>query len=536
MPFDIRRALAGPQRWTTLAGVLFLAALAYAAAVHFSAPVYPEDDAFITYRYVDNLVAGRGLVYNPGQRLFGSSTPLYVAVLALAKVAARGAATPELAVRLNFLFYVAAGLGMALALARLVRSRALALVLAAAFVVRDDMLRISTGGMESFLFLGLVLWALWALSSDRWPLAALLAGLSFLARPEGALVALTVFVAWLVASRRRPLPVALGLAGPALAWVVFATAYYGTPVYHSLVAKARPLYPLPFGSGLAYALHELETRVLGSLGPRGLPTAWHLSARTAVLALLAGAGVAGCVRRRAGEPAASRAGAVVAPALFGLMLLFYLVTNPLVFEWYLPPLAGLLFLVSAAGFARLDARLPVFRVAFIAWAAWVALLAPVQRVAAGGSLPDVGVAADPVRVRTAAYRQAAQWLDENLADSAIVLASEVGALGYYYRGPVLDACGLVSPEALPFLPAPANERRTPRDGVIPSAMVRALLPDVIVTMPTFARLSLYNQDAFWQTYAGVAQFPLPMPVWGSTTVDVLVRRDRIAAEPDTTGR
>ena len=33
-----------------------------------------------------------------------------------------------------------------------------------------------------------------------------------------------------------------------------------------------------------------------------------------------------------------------------------------------------------------------------------------------------------------------------------VAAPEIGALGYYWKGRVLDACGLVSPEALPFLP------------------------------------------------------------------------------------
>jgi arabinofuranosyltransferase len=38
---------------------------------------YTSDDAFITYRYVQNILAGNGFVYNPGERVLGSSTPLF---------------------------------------------------------------------------------------------------------------------------------------------------------------------------------------------------------------------------------------------------------------------------------------------------------------------------------------------------------------------------------------------------------------------------------------------------------------------------
>ena len=42
------------------APVFFAVTLAYTAVVHFTTPVYPQDDAFIIYRYVDNLMAGTG--------------------------------------------------------------------------------------------------------------------------------------------------------------------------------------------------------------------------------------------------------------------------------------------------------------------------------------------------------------------------------------------------------------------------------------------------------------------------------------------
>ena len=43
---------------------------------------YVFEDAYITYRYADNLAAGHGFVFNPGERVFGTTTPLYTLVLA----------------------------------------------------------------------------------------------------------------------------------------------------------------------------------------------------------------------------------------------------------------------------------------------------------------------------------------------------------------------------------------------------------------------------------------------------------------------
>ena len=44
---------------------------------------FVADDAFITARYVRNLLAGEGLVYNPGERVEGFTSPLWAASLAL---------------------------------------------------------------------------------------------------------------------------------------------------------------------------------------------------------------------------------------------------------------------------------------------------------------------------------------------------------------------------------------------------------------------------------------------------------------------
>ena len=44
----------------------------------------PVDDMFIFARYAENLAAGHGLVFNPGERVEGYSSPLWVSILGAA--------------------------------------------------------------------------------------------------------------------------------------------------------------------------------------------------------------------------------------------------------------------------------------------------------------------------------------------------------------------------------------------------------------------------------------------------------------------
>ena len=42
----------------------------------------PIDDAYITFRYARNLLRGYGLVFNPGEHVLGTTTPLYALLMA----------------------------------------------------------------------------------------------------------------------------------------------------------------------------------------------------------------------------------------------------------------------------------------------------------------------------------------------------------------------------------------------------------------------------------------------------------------------
>ena len=121
------------NRSERLALIVLAAAIVASSLVHLAAPVGPFDDAFITFRYVENIVAGRGAVYNIGERVFGVSCPLYAGWLTLLKLAIPSIPLPVLAVRGNMLLLGVAAILVFLYLRRL-GLPALACSLAAAAV------------------------------------------------------------------------------------------------------------------------------------------------------------------------------------------------------------------------------------------------------------------------------------------------------------------------------------------------------------------------------------------------------------------
>ena len=63
--------------------ILLIFALAVASRLAFYLITqFTADDAFITFRYAENIANGVGFVYNQGERLLGTTTPLFTLILA----------------------------------------------------------------------------------------------------------------------------------------------------------------------------------------------------------------------------------------------------------------------------------------------------------------------------------------------------------------------------------------------------------------------------------------------------------------------
>ena len=215
-----------------------------------------DEDAFINFRIIDNLLAGHGLVYNVGERVEADSDPLWVLSLALLHVVTPFLSLPWLSVVFGLALAVTGFVLGARAIQQLAASAGEGLVAPVGLLIASvvaGLWEFSTSGLEMgmvFAWLGLSFWLLVRVGLDvrgrRW--CAVVIGLGTLIRPELALMTV-VFLASLVGvellgedgmSRgwwRR----SLALLGWALlapvAFELFRMGYYGLVVANTALAK-----------------------------------------------------------------------------------------------------------------------------------------------------------------------------------------------------------------------------------------------------------------------------------------------------------
>ena len=501
--------------------------------MHLMAPVSPYDDAYITYRYVQNIELGRGPVFNQGEQVLGVSCPLYMGWLAGLREILPGISIPALSARGNAVLLAASALLAILFMRALGFRLASALVGGASVASCEWALRSSIGGMESSLYLTLMLAALLALTSRHDMVAVLLASLATLTRPEGVLLVLVALVICFLdrPGKSPPWRLLLGLI-PLAAWGLWATMYYGTPVPHSVIAKARPLYPLAQFSALDALLAHGGRWLLGSLlaldkaslnlsGVSGWGQVWRgVQAQEALaqwstmrfVIQIAHVAFTGWALARWWRPITS-AGLprrLALPACVVLLTMFYAFSNPLLLAWYMPLIqVPWLILVLGACLApgRSGRASGVWRAAAVTMVISTAITGLLYAlVIPGRSLIVEGAADYRTTAKFEAYKRAAAWLEKRSAASASVAAAEIGIIGYMLDRRILDACALVTPEALPFIP-PKPEERGRQLGPIPTGFIVATKPDYVITLPSFIELTLLKSSWFGSNYQLVHEEP-----------------------------
>jgi len=212
------------------------------------------DDAFITFRYVENFLAGKGLVYNEGEFVEGYTHFLWLLLLVCCARAGLDPASASLG--LGVASYAGVLALFCLASYRIARGRAVLFVpfTAAALVVNRDFRIWATGGLETMFFTFLLSAAFFVYfftglsSRTRSLLSGALLALSTLARPDGALLFAFADACLLaralpggagrrgrladVAAFNAPL---LPLLGPYLVWKY---SYYGGILPNTYYAKS----------------------------------------------------------------------------------------------------------------------------------------------------------------------------------------------------------------------------------------------------------------------------------------------------------
>jgi hypothetical protein len=417
------------ERWIDIGRVIAL--MLVAAAIGAVMLDFRLDDSFITYRYARNIAQGVGFVYNAGEPVLSVTNPLYTVLLAIG-----GLFTPNLPLLGNVLGAAAIGLGgwVMSALAR--PSGRFAAWGAGLFYVGFPLLWLALG-METPLYLLLGLLAVWLYGREKFNLAALTLGLATLARPDGLVLAVVLAVYDLLTRRRLPFA-AGGVYLAALApWILWATAYFGSPVPGTLAAKGAQaaLGITGFAPGITF-LGGLDLLALALLEQTWL---WVAVGVVALYGLLA------VYRER---------WALLLMAWGAWHLVGYVVLGTAPYRWYYAPLVPGLAALFGLGVEWLAGHLRAWRkalgvglaMAFLVGASgWSLYLIDETPRREAAFLFTHGVEMLPT-VDWDIYREAGEWLRENTPPEAQVGVAEVGQLGYWAERPMIDYLGLLQPD------------------------------------------------------------------------------------------
>ncbi|HSM58208.1 MAG TPA: hypothetical protein VK879_18790 [Candidatus Sulfomarinibacteraceae bacterium] len=436
------------------------------------------DDAYITYRYADNLRRGLGLVYNPGDSVLGTTSPFFAVLLG-----GIGLAIQDLELVGHWVSIAGWIIALWGAMAMMWQARRPRAAVVGGWLIALQPAMLSSLGMETSFLVALMLLTAWAWLSRRRRLLPPLAGALLLTRPDSALWLLLLGLQAWQRERRLPWPeaaVTLALLSP---WLVFATVKYGSPLPNSVGAKIGQTNLMPV-SGLEPFIQALPGSLASSL--------------SAPLALLYAATIAGGLWL------------VLAydrrwwwlPAWLLSYSLIYTWLDVVSFPWYfVPPLVASALLSALAighllgdtgqvntsstpslrgkSLGRLVLGLALFLTLSTAFAV------ATTRVARGswGTRP--------------AYREAAKWLATHAEEEASVATIEIGAIGYFSRRPIVDTMGLVT-----------ADMTTHQVGWVES-LVYALnshRPTYVVTLPGTAWDQIVERWWFRTDYEADAQF------------------------------
>jgi len=225
------------------------------------------DDAYISLRTVDNLLEGRGLIWNTGERVQIFTHPLWLLV-----VTGVHAVVPDGYWSLILASLLASLAAVAIVIWRLAASPAMAALAVGTLLVSKWWVDYATSGLENpllYLLAGMYVLA-WSSRDDKGsdgPHGAenhilqltLIAALAVMTRADSLLLfGPPLIVRARDLGRRAWRPLLLGLL-PLILWEIFAVVWFGFPVANTAYAKLNTGLPanLLAGQGLRYLAYSV---------------------------------------------------------------------------------------------------------------------------------------------------------------------------------------------------------------------------------------------------------------------------------------
>ncbi len=453
--------------------ILFAAAVGARLLFHFFTG-FTADDSLITFRYAENLISGDGFVYNYGEKVLGTTTPLFTFLLSIFLTFKMSPFKAALLISL-----ICSGLTAIIIyrLAQQLRLAALSFVPALVFILWPRSIVADTSGLETSFFTLLIISSWYCQRRRLWFYSVGLATLAGVTRPEGFFLLAIVLIYNCIQDRQNLWAYFVGPAIIVIPWLVFSYFYFGTIVPSTITGKLALYANLETDSPLEKLIY-----LLGLHHPLG----WIM---------LAAAGIGGWwlyQKQNFGKLEASWLAA---------MTVFYTFSRTELFFWYFVPIYPIYIIFTSAALASVWDKLT----------GWVentfgtesSVSRPMQlalALAISVSLiymcfSQAVYYKNYARYLNDVHRAIGLYLRDQAKPGDTVSAKYIGYTGYYSKLKVQDRDGMINPQATRY------NRRGDYLG-----LVLDYQPEWVVAAPYRETETFANNPYFLSQYEAVKSF------------------------------
>ena len=471
------------------------------------------DDSFITFRYSLNIVEGKGFVYNEGERVLGTTTPLFTVLMAVISFVVGGQAFPWYALTVSAVADAATAVVLMLLIRKLTGNRWAGALLGVLWAICGTSVTFAIGGMETSVNILWMVLATYFYVEDRPLWVGIAVGLGLLTRIDAALWIAPLglhqmWEAWRKGEgaliKRLPWRTWIAALLVITPWLLFSFAYFGTPVTRTFSAKIVA-YKVDSTQAFVRLAQQYATPFFefDTVGSTGTMVASVVYLTLSIFALL-------YVSRKLPR---------LLPFLIYPWLYFavFVLANPLIFRWYLaPPMPALMTGLVAGLCYVISPKRRIFPYALaVVGAAWIgmSLNAWTLHPDHGPDRPAPKMAWHKIELL---YQEVGTELREKygVTDDTIVASADIGAIGYFTRARIIDMVGLVTPDAAKYYPLDPALVAAGQNFAIPAQLILDKQPTFLVTMEGFVTLTLEPNDTFKQLY-GEPIIVRPFEAYGS---------------------
>ena len=420
------------------------------------------DDSFIFYKYAKNIAEGNGYVFNLGEKVNATTSPLYTLILAFLYLILNPFFSIDFVILGNLISIFSISL-LLYSINKLFNDDEKFTWFALIFLAMP-LLKFGFG-METFLNLSLIIFSIYLYTKDKITLASAFIALSVLARFDSALFAGIIFVHYTITKKKLPpfLSILVFLL-VILPWFIFSKIYFDSFLPTTIGAKLSQHNLGLFGPGFIFLTNSI--RVI----PGG-----YLTVITILLLIISSSIY---LLKNKIIFFTNTGLSILIIWSSALFITYAFIINAPPYQWYYTPFAIPAAIVTAFAIPHLINKISLQKLT-ITILFLTACVLPIKNIIQG------------YNPKYTNYINAVTWLNKNAPNGSLLAVDDIGILGYHYkRGKLVDALGLVSPIVTEHL------KHKDYDWFL-----KHFNPEYVVNEYPFLQKHLRgNEKTFWQNY------------------------------------